>query len=128
MWTDIPVPVPGGVDKRVHCVSFTFSGTAALRTSRITKAGVILERRFSSRSEVDIVGQDDRQVLFRYGNGSTLLAVENGNRRAPETLPANQPVTHPVTDCRTTGVDLFQLPCNCFCPVATRETAERSGV
>ena len=48
--------------------------------------------------EAAIIGQKDRQILFRYGNYIAIVTMDDGERAPPIALPRNPPVAQAVID------------------------------
>ncbi len=63
--------------------------------------------RLTGRSELDIVGGDDGQLVVGHGNGTVLRAVDDRDRTPPEPLAGQQPVTQAEVDLA--GADAFGL-------------------
>ena len=59
---------------------------------------MILERAFAGGHEVYVVGQQHRQILVGDGDDAARLAVDDGDRRAPIALAADEPVAQAVVD------------------------------
>src|SRR5207245_5227175 len=70
----------------------TLSLHDALPISRLDKLRRAGQRRLALSRQLDVRGQDDRQVRLRHGHNPARVAVNDRNRRAPVTLPRNSPV------------------------------------
>ncbi len=78
--------VPGRIHKSVHRVRFARRGAPTPRTGGVDELGHTLQRRFAGPGELCLIRQHDWQVLFWHRHRAAMLAVNNRNRRAPETL------------------------------------------
>src|SRR3974390_2914262 len=94
----ISIEVPRRIDKRVHRVGFASSGTATLWANSIDELGNPAERRSTGQRDLDIFGQDHRQIVFRYGDNAVLLAIEHWDRSAPVALARDSPVLQAIRD------------------------------
>ncbi len=94
----IGVLVPRRAHEGVHGVRFAGGWSATPGTGRVQKPLVELERALARRPELGILGQKDRQVLVGHGHYAAVITVNDGNRRAPHPLPADEPVVQAVVD------------------------------
>ena len=83
--------IPRGIDESIERIGLAGRGVAALR------AGHMLPRRMAQQRiarglEIDILGQNNRQVLLRHRHHTADLAVDERDRRAPIALARNAPV------------------------------------
>src|SRR5207249_5883847 len=78
--------------ERVHGVRLAPRRAAALRAARLNKLRRAGQRRLALTCELDVRGQDDRQVRLRHGHNPASVAINDRNGRAPVTLPRNLPV------------------------------------
>ena len=103
--------VPRAVDERVHGVGVALRGTAVARVGDGHPVGRGCEGRLALRLEIESlgVGKHDRQLIEGHGNELAVGAVDDRDGRAPEALPANQPVAQTVGLRGTTGSGGLEL-------------------
>ena len=98
--------VPRGVHEGVHGVGVTLGRAATPGTVHLTPLPSLdtCQRRGALGGQIGTaqIGQLHRQLLIGNGDVTAGLAVDDGDRAAPEALPAEQPVTQPVGDGRLT--------------------------
>ncbi len=102
-----PVEVPTRIDEGVERVGLALGGAAALGTGDVLPGRMAVER-VARLVEIDILGQLDRQVLFRHRHDAALLAMDRRDRTAPVALARHQPVTQAVLRRALADADLFQ--------------------
>src|SRR5215467_13608217 len=90
--------VPRGLDEGVHRVRLASRAAATPWAGRVHEAGHVGHRGATLAADLHVAGEDDGKVLFLLGDHAALVAVEDGNRRAPVPLPADAPVPQPVID------------------------------
>ncbi len=84
--------VPGGAQEGVHGISFTGCIRSALGALAMNKAFRSRKRRFGTCSKAYVLRQTYRQILLRHQHLAAMRAVDDGNRSAPVTLTADEPV------------------------------------
>ena len=82
--------VPRAAREGVHGVGLAMRGLAAHRAGALVELLGILER--FARGDIDVHGQDDRQVLFGNGYQAALVAIDHRDGIAPVALAADEPV------------------------------------
>ena len=87
--------IPRTVDKSVERIGFALGRLAALRAIDVLP-GRMAQERVAGRLEIDVLGQDDRQLLLGHRHHAAAAAVDEGDRRAPVTLARNAPVAQAV--------------------------------
>ena len=92
--------IPGRLHEGVHGVGVAPRLAPAARARGVDEGRHAREWRPALAADLDVLGQHHGQVLFALGHHAALLAVENGNGRAPVALPADAPVAEPVVDLR----------------------------
>src|SRR6476646_4423257 len=80
-----PDEIPTRIDKGVERIGFPSRLAAAAWASDVLPSWMPVER-IAGNVEAHILGQDDRQLVARDGNRSTVLAVDDRDRRSPVTL------------------------------------------
>ena len=88
----VALEVPGAVHKRVHRIGFTLSISTALRALALEERFALVER-IAAAVRDQILGQNDRQILFGHRDGTAVRAVDDRNRGAPVALTGDAPVT-----------------------------------
>ncbi len=83
--------VPTRIDEGVHGVGFALGRFAALRAGHVDERRALVQRVAAAVGN-QVFGQDDRQVFFRHRHRAAVIAVDDGNRRAPVALAAHAPV------------------------------------
>ncbi len=95
---EVSVLIPGRADKGVHGVRLAGSRAAARRTRRVEETLVISERALTCGHEVDIIGQEHRQLFIGHRHRPARIAIDHRDGRSPIALPADQPITQTVVD------------------------------
>src|SRR5439155_15027572 len=88
--------VPRGLDERVHRVRLPARLAAALRARGVDERGDLGQRRAALAGELHVLREHDGKVLLLLGDEAVLLAVYDGDRRAPVALAADAPVTQAI--------------------------------
>lgn len=101
--------IPAAAHKRVQCVRFARRLAAAAGAYGVDKALVLFQGTHSVGAEIHVVRKQNGQILFRHGHDSALVAVNHRYRRAPISLPRNQPVAQTVVDLKLALALLRQL-------------------
>ncbi len=83
--------VPRRIDERVHRVRLAARGLAALGAADVQEAGVLVQR-VAGAVRDQVFRQHHRQVLLGHRHHAAVVAVDDGNRRAPVALAAHAPV------------------------------------
>ena len=74
------------------------------------------------------MGQHNRQLLLRYRNGTAMIAIDNGNRCAPEPLTGNQPVAQAEVDLHLSHTLFSQVVNDGFFGVFVLHAVKLPGV
>ena len=82
--------VPAGAREGVHGVGFAARRLAALRARALSEL-LMRCKRFAS-SQIDILGQRNRQLVLGNGHDAAVITVNNRNRITPIALTGNEPV------------------------------------
>ena len=104
--------IPTGTHKGVHRVGLALGIATTLGTLYIAKTLVIAQWAFAGGLKFGIVGQDDGQICIGHRHRATFLAEKHGDRGAPHTLAADQPVAQAEVDRALTLAALLQ-PFHC---------------
>ena len=88
--------VPRRVDEGVHRVGLAQSRAATDRAGRLQEPLVEAQRRLACRAELDVLGKQDRELVDGDGHDPVVGAVHDGDRAAPVSLAADQPVPQAV--------------------------------
>ena len=93
--------VPARAGKPAHGVRFALGRAAALWAGGMDELGQVGQWRASVAPGqiVGYVGQQNRQICLGNRYRATMVAGDHGDRRAPVTLPADQPIVHAVLYC-----------------------------
>src|SRR5271165_35686 len=89
--------IPGRVDESVHRVGLAPRSLAALRAGDMLPRGVPVER-IARLVEGDVLGELHRQVCGRDRHDAAGLAMDDGDRAAPVTLPRDAPIAELIID------------------------------
>ncbi len=84
--------VPRRIHERVHGVSLAASGFATGRTHHAFVKTFMLVQRVPRTIGNTVQRQDHGQVFFGHGHSTVLIAMDDGNRRAPIALAADTPI------------------------------------
>jgi hypothetical protein len=83
--------VPGRLEEGVHGVGFAPGVAAALRALALVELGHLGQRR-AGAGDLDVLGQDDRQLVVGHRHVAAGLAMDDRDRAAPVALAGNAPV------------------------------------
>ena len=106
----VAVEVPGRVDKGVHGVGLAARRLAAPGARNSLERLRSRQRRATFPAESDIVGKQDRKVLFGNGNDAALRAMNHRDGSSPVALPGDAPVANPELDHATGEPFLLAQP------------------
>ena len=93
---EVAVEVPGRVHEGVHGVGLAPGLAPALRAGGVHERGHLVEGVAALAGEGRVGREDDRQVLLGHRLQAVLLAVDDGDGRAPVALAADEPVLEAV--------------------------------
>src|SRR5437870_7047781 len=102
--------------------------TAALGTGNLEEELALLQRRTAFAGEWHILRKHDRQLFLGHRYGTTLVAINDRNRRAPIALPRHAPVAQPIANGFFTPTFLFRVTGNLVFAGAIGCPAESSAV
>ena len=100
--------VPGRVDEGVHGVGLALGRAAAPGAGGVQEALVVSQWRLAGRTELDVVGQQDRQLILGHRDDAVVRAVHHRDGAAPVPLAREQPVPQAVVDLAL--ADALALP------------------
>src|SRR5205085_9993033 len=98
VWIAVAVEVPGTVHEGVHGIGLAPGSTAAPRACDVDELGNVFKRRTAGAGDIDTLGQDHRELLFRDRHYTVRWAVNYGDGCAPVTLPGDAPVLDAIGD------------------------------
>jgi len=78
--------IPGRIDKCVHRIRIALRWRAAFGTSRVHEGLILGKRGFSVRTEFDVIGENNGQLVVRNRYNAAMRAVYDRDRRAPVAL------------------------------------------
>ena len=87
--------VPAAVDEGVQRVGLALGLGAAGRTGGVTP-GRVTQQRIAGLVEGDVLGEGDRQLVFRHGHDAAGLAVDDRDRATPIALARDAPVAQAI--------------------------------
>ena len=82
--------IPARAREGIHRVSLTLGRSTTLRTGGVDERFVRCQR--LARRQVDVFGQQHRQLIFRHRHYAAMLAMNGRDRVAPITLARDEPV------------------------------------
>src|SRR3546814_11771668 len=85
--------VPAVLHEGVEGVCLALGAAAALRAKSLAPFRIGLDRRAHTR-ELDVLGQDHRQLVLGHRHRAAAVAVDHRDRAAPVALAADAPVPH----------------------------------
>ena len=88
----VAIEVPTGINEGVHGVGFAFGWLAAFGAGDVDELRHAAQRRAALLGDFNLIGQHDGQLVVGNRHKAAALAVNDGDGRAPETLPAHAPV------------------------------------
>src|SRR5690242_10858506 len=97
-WITVAEEVPRGIDERVHRIGLASRQSVTIRAFSVYKLGDPGQRRLACACELSTLWQYNRQLVIRNRDHSTLFAVNDRNRRAPEPLSGNAPVSDSISN------------------------------
>ena len=87
--------------RRAHGVGDSPRGPSAPRAGGLIERRVLGQR--VARTEVEVIGQKDGQLVFGYGHVTTAVAVDHGDGVAPVALTRDEPVAKTELDLLATA-------------------------
>jgi len=101
--------VPAGARERVHGIGDAPRRPSALRTGGLVEWRVLGQR--VTRTEVEVVGQENGQLIFGNGHVAAAVAMDHGDGVAPVALARDEPVTETELDLLATAAVILE-PCD----------------
>ena len=121
------VEVPARIDEGVERVGLAPRRAAAFGTGDMLPGRVAVER-IARPVELDILGQDDRQILLRHRHDAARLAMDGGDRAAPVTLARHQPVAQAVLRRALADAHLLEAGDDLGLGILDRQPVQEIGV
>ena len=102
--------------------------STTFRTGGIEEFLAFCQRALAVWSKFHVIRKCHRKILFFHHHFTAVIAVDDGNRRTPVSLPGDQPVSQSVVDLQGPAVSLLQPQSDLLFGFFAHEAIKFSGV